>query len=92
MSFVRCWGEPTRLAYQQSDLLIMDLVEKRMDTLYAAALLFDYDKLTSEQFWDRYKQQGNSFAEEVNRRFNGQWSASAPTPATAPTPAPRYYK
>jgi hypothetical protein len=92
MGFVRCWGEPSRTAYQQSDLLIMDLVENRLDVLYKAAVLRDNRELTSEQFWDTYTKQMDWFFSEIGKRFNGQLTASASTPTASPTPAPRYYK
>jgi hypothetical protein len=92
MDLVRCWGEPTRLAYQQSDLLIMDLVEMRLDVLYKAAVLHDNQELTSRQFWNTYGNQLDWFFDEIEKRLHGQASTSATTPIAVTTPAPRYYK
>jgi hypothetical protein len=89
ISYVRCWGEPSRSAYQHSDLLIMDLVEKRLDVLYKAAAMFDNDQLTEEQFLSVDEKLRDWFFEEINKRFAGQLSAPAPAPSS-PAPTTRY--
>jgi tRNA A37 N6-isopentenylltransferase MiaA len=79
IEFVRCWAEPTRLAYQQSDLLIMDLVEQRLDVMYQAAAMLDNDELTADQ-WLKVRDKVNiQFLEEIRKRF--QWSAPPPRPS-----------
>ena len=89
IGFVRCWGEPARQAYQQSDLLIMDLVEKRLDVLYKAAIMYDNDEITGEQFTNVYNSLQKWFSQEVSKRFAGQLSAPSPSPSLS-APVTRY--
>jgi hypothetical protein len=81
IGFVRCWSEPSRQAYQQTDLLIMDLVDQRFDVLYGAAAMLDNDQLTVEQFVEVHHTLQDWFVEELRKRFAGQ----ALSPATAPS-------
>jgi hypothetical protein len=83
IGFVRCRGESIRQAYQQSDLLVMDLVEKRLDVLYKAAVMLDNDQLTVEQFRKVDENLRDWFFEEINKRFAGQLSAPTPDPSSS---------
>ena len=87
IGFVRCWGEPAREAYQQSELRIMDLVEKRFDVLSKAALLFDNDQLTPEQFLAVQDTLQDWFGKEVRRRLARQWSTPSPNPSSSIAPS-----
>jgi hypothetical protein len=65
----------------------MDLVEKRFDVMSKAALLFDDDQLTSEQFLAVQDKLQDWFSKEVRRRLARQLSAPSPNPsASAVTP------
>jgi len=72
------------MAYQQSDLLIMDLVEQRLDVLYRAAAMLDNNQLTGEQFVDVHNKLQDWFIEEVLKRFAGQLPAPSPLPSSSP--------
>jgi hypothetical protein len=90
IGFVRCWWEPGRPVYQQSDLLIMDLVEKRLDVLYRAAVMLDNDQFTAEQFISVHNKLQDWFIEEVRKRVTGNLSASMSGPS--PSAGTLYYK
>jgi hypothetical protein len=83
IGFVRCWAEPARDAYQQRDLLVMDLVEKRFHVMSKAALLFDDDQLTPEQFLAVQDTLQDWFSKEVRRRLARQLSAPSPNPSSS---------